>query len=308
MLFSRKSIGVEISHRGASFALVSGTMSAPTLERVSQRQFAAGTIRPSLREENILEPQAFSDRLAEAHALLLFQGTRLSVALPDTVGRVMLLDVEGRFKNRVEALDIIRWKLKKNLPFDVADTHLDYQLLQTRESGEMSLLVTLVSRSIINQYEELILAAGLVPASIDLSILSLCRAFENRLTLEGDGAFISLFGNTLGIMVFSDGIPAFCRIKELSGSGTEESRVFMEINNSLLAYRERFPEKVLLKVACCAAPDNMRDFCGMVGEATGFAPLLMEIKSVVKPSASAPADQKTLFPYTVAIGAAMRNL
>ena len=266
------------------------------------------TLRASLRETNILEPQAFCDRLREAHALLLYPGTRLSVALPDAVGRVLLLDVEGRFKNRAEALDIIRWKLKKNLPFDVADTHLDYQQLRVRESGEMALLVTLVSRTVIGQYEELINAVGLIPARIDLNILSLCRSFEKRLELEGDLALISFYGNTLVIMVVVDGIPEFVRIKGLPGATAPDSRVYSEINNSLLAYRERFPERMLLKVACIAAPDAARDFCGMIAEATGIDPLLLEIKSVIKPSDSAPADQNVLFPFTVAVGAAMRNL
>lgn len=308
MLFSRKSMGVEINPGFASFVLLGGTAAAPCLERVAQRPFAGGTIRASLREANILEPQAFCERLREAHALLLYPGTRLSVALPDTVGRVLLLDVEGRFKNRVEGQDMIRWKLKKNLPFDVSDTHLDYQLLRTRESGDMALLVTLVSRTVIGQYEELISAAGLVPARIDLNILSLCRAFEKRLEIEGDGALISFCGSTLGIMVIMDGIPEFIRIKELPGAEALDSRVYMEINNSLLAYRERFPERQPLKVACITAPAAARDFCGMVAEATGLEPLLLEIKSVVKPVDAAPADQKTLFPFTVAIGAAMRSL
>ena len=308
MLFSRKSLGVEINPNAASFVLLGGTATVPTLERVAQRPFSVGTIRTSLREVNILEPQAFCDRLREAHALLLFQGTRISVALPDTVGRVLLLDVEGRFKNRAEALDIIRWKMKKNLPFDVADTHLDYQVLRVRESGDMALLVTLVSKAVISQYEELIGQAGLVPTCIDLNILSLCRSFEKRLALGDDFALVSFFGTTLEIMVVVDGIPEFVRIKELVGAVADDSRVYMEINNSLLAYRERFPDRMPLKVACIATPDSARDFCSMVGEVTGIDPLLLEIKSVIQPSDSTPADQKALFPFTAAIGAAMRSL
>lgn len=308
MLFSRKSMGVEINAGAAAFALLGGTTAAPRLERVSRRPFAPGTLRASLREANILEPQAFCDRLREAHALLLHNGTRLSAALPDAVGRILLMDVEGRFKNRGEALDIIRWKLKKSLPFDLADTHLDYHLLTKRPSGEMALLVTLVSRTVIGQYEDLITAAGLVPARIDLNSLSLCRAFGKRLELEGDVALISFYGSTLGIWVFMGGIPEFVRIKELPGAEAVDSRVYLEINNSLLAYRERFPERMPPKVSCIAAPETSREFCAMVGEATGIEPLLLEIKSAVKPANAAPADQKALFPYTVAMGAALRSL
>jgi len=308
MLFSRKSLGVEVSHGGIAFALLSGSRTEPRLERVAFRPLVAGTLRVSLRETNILDPQSFRGRLSEAHALLLHRGTRLSLALPDGVGRVLLLDVEGRFKNRSEGLDIIRWKLKKSMPFDIADTHLDYQLLKVRENGEMSLLVALVSRTVIGQYEELFTSAGLTPARIDLTGFNLYRTFEQRAEQLGDGGMISFHDNTLGILLFSDGHPEFLRFKDLPGARPSDNRVFMEINNSLLTYRERFPERVIQKVACIAPPDEIRDFRAMVAEATGIEPLLFEVKEVVKPSDGAPADQETLFTYTAAIGAALRSL
>jgi type IV pilus assembly protein PilM len=82
----------------------------------------------------------------------------------------------------------------------------------------------------------------------------------------------------------------------------------MEINSSLKVFRDRFPEWVATHVSCLAPPDVAHDFCGMLTEATGVEPVLLEIKSVVRPSDSAPADQESLFPFTTAIGAAMRSL
>jgi type IV pilus assembly protein PilM len=307
-LFRKNSIGVEISPHGVAFALLGGSVASPCLERVAFRPFAPGVMRVSLREPNILDTQAFCDRLAEAHALLLHKGTRLSVTLPDTVGRVLLMDVEGRFKNRNEALDIIRWKLKKSMPFDVGDTHLDYQQLQMRDNNDMALLVTLVSRSVIGQYEDLMVTAGFAPARIDLNIFNLYRIFEKRLALLEECALISFYGSVLSIMVVNEGIPEFLRIKELGDTPVGDNRVYREISNSLLAYRERFPEHAPHKLFCVAAPNAALEFCDLVSEASESDASLLEAKTVVKPSANAPADQATLFPFTAAIGAALRNL
>lgn len=308
MLFSRTSLGVEINPSGVAFALLRGSSAEPRLERVSYAPLAPGCLRVSLREANIIDPQAFSDSVRNAHNLLLHSGTRLSVTLSDTVGRIMMLDVEGRFKSRAEGLDIIRWKLKKNLPFDIADTHLDYQQLSVRENGDMALMVALVSRAVISQYEELLMAAGFTPARIDFNSFNLYRAFENRLAPQDDVTLITFYDNTLSIMVFADGVLEFQRVKELSGSRGVDSRVYMEINSSLKVYRERFPEHTVKHVSCVAPPDVAREFCGMVAEATGVEPALLEIKSVVRPSDSVPADQESLFPFTAAIGAALRSL
>ncbi len=308
MLFVKKTLGVEINPAGVSFALLNGSAVSPRLERVAYAPMAAGAVRVSLREPNILDPQAFCDAVRSAYNLLLHSGTRLSIALPDAVGRVMLLDVEGRFKSRAEGLDIIRWKLKKNIPFDIADTHLDYQQLKVRENGDMALMVALVSRAVIGQYEELLVSTGFTPVRIDFNSFNLYRAFESRLEPQNNVTLISFYDKTLCILIFFDGVLEFQRVKELSGSDGVDSRVFMEINSSLMVYRDRFPERTLDHVSCIVAPDVAQEFCSMVAEATGSTPALLEIKSVVKPADTAPADQGSLFPYTTAIGAALRSL
>jgi len=308
MLFARKSIGVEIKPSGVAFALLGGSASSPRLERVASAVMAPGAVRVSLREPNILDPQAFSDAVRSAHNLLLHNGTRLSITLPDGVGRIMMIDVEGRFKSRAEGLDIIRWKLKKNIPFDIDDTHLDYQQLKLRENGDMALMVALVSRAVIGQYEELLVSAGFTPARIDFNSFNLHRAFEARLALQDDVTLISFYDGTLSILVFADGILEFQRVKELSGSRGVDSRIYMEINSSLMVYRERFPEREVQHVSCIAPPDVAGEFCSMVAEATGCTPTILEVKSIVKPADTAPADQVSLYPYTTAIGAALRSL
>lgn len=308
MLFSQKSLGVEISPSGVAFALLGGSANAPRLERVSSASLAPGSVRTSLREANIIDPNAFIAALRSAHNLLIYKGTRFSVTLPDSVGHVMMLDVEGRFKSRAEGIDIIRWKLKKNLPFDISDTHLDYQQLCVRDNGDMALMVALVSRAVITQYEEQIMAAGFTPVRIDFNSFNLYRAFENRLAPQDDVTLVSFYDSTLSIMAFSDGVLEFQRVKDIPGSQGVDSRVYMEINSSLRVYRDRFPDRSVKSVSCIAHPDVARDFCGMVAEAAGFEPALLEIKSVVRPSDSAPADQESLFPFTTAVGAALRSL
>jgi type IV pilus assembly protein PilM len=308
MLFSQKSLGVEISPSGVAFALLGGSANAPRLERVSSAPLAPGSVRTSLREANIIDPDSFIDALRSAHNLLIYKGTRFSVTLPDSVGHVMMLDVEGRFKSRAEGVDIIRWKLKKSLPFDISDTHLDYQQLCVRDNGDMALMVALVSRAVITQYEEQIMAAGFTPVRIDFNSFNLYRAFENRLAPQDDVTLVSFYDNTLSIMAFSDGVLEFQRVKDIPGSQGVDSRVYMEINSSLRVYRDRFPDRSVKSVSCIAPPDVARDFCGMVAEAAGFEPALLEIKSVVRPSDSAPADQESLFPFTTAVGAALRSL
>lgn len=308
MLFASHTIGVEIGPGGVTCALTGGSAVSPRVERVAHAPFSSHTLQVSLREQNILDPDAFVAGLESAYNELLCRSTRVAVSLPDAASKIILLDLEGRFKNRAEALDLIRWKLKKSIPLDIADTHLDYQRLSVRENGDLALLVAIVSRAVICQYEELIVKAGLSPARIDCNTFNICRTFDRHLSLHDDYMLISFYGSTLSILFFLQGIPEFIRSKELPGTLAIDGRVYMEINSSMLVYNERFPERPVQTVFCVAAPDVAQNFLKMVAEATGSSPVLLETKSVVTSGKSAPADQARLFPCTAAIGAALRSL
>lgn len=307
MLFASNLIGVEISQHGVVCALMGNSAASPCVERVAHAPFSPRTLQVSLREQNVLDPDAFVTGLKSAYNLLLCRSPRVAVSLPDAVSRIMLLDLEGRFKSRAEALDLIRWKLKKSIPLDSADTQIDYQQLTVRENGDLALLVAIASRTVISQYEELISKAGLSPARIDCNTFNICRLFDRRLSLQDDCILISFYGSTLSIVAFAQGIPEFIRSKDLSGTLATDSRVYMEINSSLLVYKERSPDRPVQSVFCVAAPDVAQNFLEMVAEATGLSPVLIETKSAVAPGNSAPGDQARLFPCTAAIGAALRS-
>lgn len=308
MLFASNLIGVEISQHGVTCALTGGTATSPRVERVTQASFPPHTLQVSLREQNVLDPDAFVAGLKSAFNQLLCRTTRVAVSLPDAACRIVLLDLEGRFKSRAEALDLIRWKLKKSIPLDSVDTHLDYQQLTVRENGDLALLVAIASRTVITQYEDLITKAGLSPARIDCNTFNICRTFDRRLALQDDCILISFYGSTLSIVAFAEGIPEFIRSKDLSGTLATDNRVYLEINSSLLVYKERFPERAVQTVFCVVAPDVAQNFQGMVAEAAGLTPVLLETKGAVTPGNSAPGDQIRLFPFTAAIGAALRSL
>ncbi|MFZ4855351.1 MAG: type IV pilus biogenesis protein PilM [Desulfuromonadaceae bacterium] len=307
MLFANNLIGIEINQQGVVCAMTGGSAVSPRVERVSSALFPTQTVQVSLREQNIIDPDAFVAGLKSAHNQLLCKSSRVAVSLPDGVCRIMLMDHEGRFKSRQEALDLIRWKLKKSIPFDSADTHIDYQQLTVRDNGDLALLVAIASKNVMSQYEDLIANAGLSLARIACNTFSLCRLFDSRLSLHNDCILISFYGTTLSVVAFTDGIPEFIRSKDLSGTVATDSRVYMEISSSLLVYKERHPEQPLQSIFCVTAPDVAQNFLEMVAESTGLTPTLLETKGAVLPGNSAPGDQARLFPFSAAIGVALRS-
>ena len=134
MLFSHKALGIEIAQNSAMLVLIDGKPHAPRLNAYSSVSLPPDTLRFSLKEENVKNPPVFVSKVRDAYLKLLAGTSKISVSLPDTSGHVVLLGLETRFKTKEEGADIIRWKLKRNFPFDINELHLDYQVLQERET------------------------------------------------------------------------------------------------------------------------------------------------------------------------------
>ena len=306
-MFSRKSLGVSVSSATVSFARVNGPADAPILEALSSRPLSPGTLQPSLRDLNILNPQGFVIALQEARNAFSGREKYVSLSLPDSVGRVMMLDMEERFRNRSEGLDILRWKLKKKLPFDVSDAHLDYQQLATRENGDIVVLVVLAFQPVISQYEELFAAAGLIPTRIDLNCFNLNRVFERRLAASENHAFLTYFDSHLGMMFFCGGRPEFIRIRELAGNEELDS-VHREVRRSFLSFKAKFPDCEIKDVFCIAPPQTVKAVCEIAGDAIGCEAVLLDTKSALEVRGKDFSVPESLYSFTAAIGTAMRAL
>lgn len=305
MLFSHKALGLEIHQDGARMVLIGGKPHLPRLEAYYAASFPPETMKISFREENVLNPASFVAKIREAHLRLLVGIPRVSVSLPDTVGRVVLLDLETRFKTREEGTDIIRWKLKKNFPFEINEMHLDYQVMLERETGDISVLVSLVSRQVVRQYEDLLAEAGLQPNCIDFTTFDIHRFFSSRLEHIENAALIIWHTGILSMLIFHNGTLEFYRSKELPA---DSNRFFREISSSLLFYKDKKPAYSIDEVFFVVPHDDTEKLRGVIAEATGLEPVHLDAGRIVTQKSVTSVDAGTLHTLAASMGAALRNL
>lgn len=304
MLMSKKGLGLELSNEGLGFALVQAGKTL-RLEAGQSLPFPPGTLQLSRREPNVTNPRAFVSAVRETYLRLLTRERSLSVSLPDATGRVVLLDLEARFKNREEGLDIIRWKLKKSLPFDIATVHLDYQTLAEKENGSVSLLVSLISRPVVTQYEELLIEAGLEPKFVDFTSFNLYRLFAARLEMSDNCAFVTFYAGAMTVLIFYGGVLSFYRSKEAVG---EAQNLYREVNSSFLVYGDRYPGQAVTEVFCMSAASDAEAFRSLVAEASGLEPVLLDLERMVSPHQGSGLGKAALHALAGSLGAALRSL
>jgi type IV pilus assembly protein PilM len=307
-MFDRQSLGLEISHSGLQMAVLSGNRKAPKLTAYSAKDFPEGTVQTSFKELNVTDPSSFVNTVRESYLKLISPMTRVSLSLPDSAGRVMLLDLETRFKSRQEGTDIIRWKLKKNFPLDIENIFLDYQILRESETGGILTLVSVITKQVVTQYEDLLLEAGLEPVFIDFSTFNLYRLFCQRLELSANSVFITFFACSVSITVFHQGILVFYRSKEIPAEIFEAERIFREISNSLLLYKNSHPGYIFDDVFYATTLDDSKDLSSIVAEITGVEPFSLNAVDFIAGKNGFNCAGKTLQNLSPALGAAIRNL
>src|SRR5580704_5292146 len=96
------------------------------VETCTANELAAGSVVPDLLETNLRERKRVFDTVRETLGSLNSRSRDVIAVLPDAAVRVMLLDFETLPANRTEAESVVRFRLKKSLPFDLDKAKISY--------------------------------------------------------------------------------------------------------------------------------------------------------------------------------------
>lgn len=302
-LLQRKTVGIEISHGGiAAVMLCCAPGNKNTLHRANRATLPAGTINPSLKEAQVLQPSAFVNTLREAWGCLHLSIRQIALSLPDSAGLMMLLSLDEPWKTRDEAAGMIRWKLAKRLGMDPELMQLDFQLVERKQDGSTDLLVALIHRTVVQQYEELTLEAGLQPVQIGFHTLHLLRLLDQQ-PIE-TGQIITLYDNVLGTIALSDAKPLFYRVKTVPPGPEQTGLLRRELAASLSAARHTYGGILPGSYHAFAAPHN-GSLTALLTETRGTPPAMVSLESLVDFGVELSIPPQQLFQTSAAIGAAV---
>lgn len=174
----RPPAAVELSPEGVlAAALPAVRRGAPTAKQGCVYAFvplAPGALVPSLDEPdkpNLRAPEAVASAIESALAQVSPRGRAVTLILPDTLVRIFVLDFDALPAKTAEAISVVRFRLRKMVPFDVEPAGVSYQLLTQNES-ECKVLAAIVPGPILAEYEAVVRAAGYEPGAVLSSSLA----------------------------------------------------------------------------------------------------------------------------------------
>jgi len=186
------------------------------LEASAVEPLPAGAVMPSPVETNITQPDAVRDALRRVFSKLAHRGAPLALLIPDPAVRVFVLPFENLPRRSEDALPLLRWRLKKSVPFDVDESTVSWMRQKARDGG-LEVVTVIAQRRIVREYEELLESVGARPGMVLSSTLAVLPMLEE----SGATLLARLCGSTLTSAVVYGGSLCVYRSTELM-AGTRQ--------------------------------------------------------------------------------------
>ena len=148
------------------------------LEACAARELAPGSVVPDLVENNLRQRSAVREGIETALGGVAGRSKDVIAIVPDAAVRIMLVDFETLPSDHEEALGVVRFRLKKSLPFDVDKAKVSYHSQKIK--GEMKVVAAVALGSVIEDYEAAFHEAGFSPGVVLPSTLAALGAAEGK--------------------------------------------------------------------------------------------------------------------------------
>jgi len=184
MSHSSKSLKPKLACEISADRILAGRISdtGEMVEMCAANELSPGSVVPDLIENNLRDADTVYHTIRDTLGGVGGRTRDVIAVLPDAAVRVALLDFDSLPGNREEAEGVVRFRLKKSLPFDVDKAKVSYHVQNTPSGVRVVAAVAL--SSVIEDYEAAFRQAGYSPGIVLPSMLAaLGAASADRPTL-----------------------------------------------------------------------------------------------------------------------------
>src|SRR5271165_214634 len=149
-----------------------------SLEVCAARELAPGSVVPDLVENNLRQRDAVRAGIEATLGGVAGRSKDVIAIVPDAAVRVMLVEFDTLPSDPEEALGVVRFRLKKSLPFDVEKAKVSYHAQKVK--NEVRVVAAVAMATVIEDYEGAFRDAGFNPGVVLPSTLAAIGAAEAK--------------------------------------------------------------------------------------------------------------------------------
>jgi len=304
-------VAVEIDRGQVTLVRVKHGKGRPGLEAYRIQPAPEHAVGASIFRPNLGSLEEVTEQV---RALFEKSGTkpgRVSVVLPDNLAKVSIVSLPERPVGRRQTDDLLRFKLRRSVPFRLEDAVISSWTLPGPGPGA-DYLVAVMLRSVVEQYETAFEAVGSRPGLIELctpSLFNVLRPEIAKAASAGDVAVVNAARTYFTLLIARGDRVLFFRCKSYAvGEGDAEARATAlgrELSTSLSYYREKLSGAGIGTVFLRSAAQPVEEIAPILERFDVATIRPVDAALLIDPRAAAqidPADAPRLAP---ALGAAM---
>jgi type IV pilus assembly protein PilM len=237
------SLVIEISSThvaAAQWSKVGGHLEAHAVEPLP-----IGAVMASPVDANVIQPEAVRSALRKVLSRVPARGAPLTLLIPDPVVRVFILPFETLPRRADEALPLLRWRLKKSVPFDVDETVVSW-MRQTGKEDALEVVTAVARQRIVREYEEILEPLNAKPKVVLSSTLATLPLIPDT----GSTLLVRMSGKTITTVIVREGNLSIYRSTEMASDPAA-----LDVQAML---DEIFPAVAFYQDTWGASPDKVR--------------------------------------------------
>ncbi len=224
----RPRLAVEIRPEGVVAARSEDAQAV--VSAVAYGVFAEGVVAPALKGGNIANRTAAVAAVRKALEAVALKERQTTLVLPDAAVRVLLLDFDALPTKLGEALPVVRFRLKKLLPFDADDAVISYQVMSSVR-GLVRVLAVAIPREVLDEYESIVREAGFEPGAVLPSTLAACAGMGE---IDAAALLVNAGESSVTTAIVQGGVLLLHRTVDLQAEGLHQRMLAAALADSTL--------------------------------------------------------------------------
>ena len=172
---ARPPVAVELSPQGVLAAASPGP-GQPLV--YAFEPLPSGALVAGIVEANLRAPEVVANSIRAALGQVSPRTRAVTLVLPDTVVRVFFLDFDSLPAKAAEAIPVLRFRLRKMVPFEVEHAGVSYQVLVETKT-ECKVLAAVLPGPVLAEYEAAVREAGYEPGAVLPTSLAALGAIDS---------------------------------------------------------------------------------------------------------------------------------
>lgn len=277
-------VGIEFNSDCLRLVVVRSEAGKLSLSHLDSEPLPHGALEINPFKPNIHSMDAVTNALKNLWLRNTQKASRVCLLLQDRCALVFNLAMEHAAKSHAECVELIRFKLKKSIPFRLEDAQISYfDSAGMLDYSSRNLWVFVLNHALLHQYEQFLQSVldvdvGLVDLA-SMGVMNLAHpAIRTNGFSEKDVLFIHLNNDYLSLAITQKSRLTSFRTRPLENVSVPVEAAMEEIHPTVMYYQDKLSGQGLATAFVHAPPENLEELCTEIQSSTGISAVSVSVE------------------------------